>query len=922
MGQDDLRPDPDAVLAQTNEAPRGKLRIFLGMAPGVGKTYAMLAEAHQRKKAGLDILIGWVDTHKRKDTEALTRGLEILPRKKVEHGGITVGTLDIDEILRRKPSVVVIDEMPHSNPPGSRHAKRWQDIEELLDMGISVWTALNIQHLESLNGVVARVTGVSVTETVPDRMFDRAAEVRLIDLPPDDLLARLAAGKIYLPKVVERAKDAYFKKSNLIALRELALRAMANRMESQIRSERMRSTRRSVEDTHYGLLLVLESRSEKAVREVARMARDLSSPWHVVWMDGMGNERSESEAVTKFFDFVEALGGRTDVLAGRYGDTVARYAREYNLSLVTIVAANERTANARRRDLHCAAPELNVLVLAQSEAPERRSLRRWWSSVDLGRPGLWQAAVAALAAAVVLTPFWDVMEPTNQAMIYLLSVLYCGVRYGSLSAAMAAIFSVMIFNLTAVEPRWSFAVSDAQFVVTFAVMLIVGLVAGQLVAHREDLAKAANEREHQTRLLFDASRELSQVLVEADVFKVIAGTLRHNLAVEAEFWLPENDPQPGLDEEEAAVTLERWEMVLKNVDAGIVRWTYDHRRPAGSGTHTLASSPYWYIPMMAGGEVLGVMVLSPRDGKSFDTTTRRLIGTLAGLGAQTLLRIGFAVEARQTLISMESERLRHGLIQSLSNDLRTPISLLKKASEGFLEKLERTGASADIVADAEKLFDGTSRMERLAINLQDMARLQAADFEIRRSPVAVKTLFDESIAEMGDRLEGFSVEWNVEEECPAIEGDPDLLRRVIVNLLDNAVKFCPEGSRIILGGRKRGQRVAVTVSDNGPGLPEGNPQRLFDPFRRGQGAGGGVGLGLAVCRTIARAHDAEIFAMPSRFGGAAFTLTLPIYEPKETEEDEASEKTEKGDKTVKKAGAEATSSEAALPHPDDAHADT
>ena len=361
-----------------------------------------------------------------------------------------------------------------------------------------------------------------------------------------------------------------------------------------------------------------------------------------------------------------------------------------------------------------------------------------------------------------------------------------------------------------------------------------------------------------------------------------------------------------LDEKYAVATfsdvtmLERLEMVLKNVDPGIVRWCFDHRQPAGAGTHTLASSPYWYLPMMAGGKVLAVLVLAPREGESLDLTQRRLIGTLAGLGAQALLRIGFASEARQTLVSMESERLRHGLIQSLSNDLRTPITLLKKASEGFLEKVERSGAPADLVADAEKLFDGASRMEHLAINLQDMAKLQSSDFELHRAPVGVRALFESAIAEMGAELEGYKVEWNLEENLPMLDGDEELLRRVIVNLLDNAAKYCPEGSRIILGAKLRGDRVAVTVSDNGPGLPEGNPQRLFDPFRRGQAASGaGIGLGLSVCRTIARAHDAEIFAMPSRFGGAAFTLTLPYWEEPEEEKGEEKTSSDKAEKTGK-----------------------
>lgn len=888
----DIRPDPNAVLAETEKARRGKLKLFLGMAPGVGKTYAMLAEARQVRASGHEILIGWVDTHGRTETQALTEGLDILPRRRARRGSMEVGALDIDEILRRRPPIVVIDEMPHSNPPGSRHPKRWQDIEEILDMGIDVWSALNIQHLESLNGVVARVTGVTVSETVPDRIFDEADEVRFIDLPPDDLINRLQAGKIYLPKVVERAKEAFFRKSNLVALRELALRCMASRMESQIRSERLRSTRRSVEDTNYGLLLAMEFVSEEAVREAARLARALSARWHVVWFDGgFGVDRSESDAVADLLKFAESLGAVCDNVAGDYGVEVGRYAREHNLSLVAVVAAGGWGLTRRRRQLKRHAPELNLIAFAslgRIHASLSQRLKIWLSGFTLGFDGYWQAALVVIALGAFLYPMREVMEPTNHGMIYLLGVLFAGVRFGSGPAALAAVLSVIIFDFSVIAPFWSFTVDDSQYIITFAVMLIVGLVAGQLVGRGRLMAKTANRREHQTRMLYDASRELSQTLIVEEALRVLSGTLLRHLRIESEFWRPTWPDDEAKREHPDELELVRVEAALKGVDPAVVRWCYEHHHPAGAGTQTLASSPCWYLPMQAGGKVLAVMAVRTAEGSALgDASTRRLVETLATLGAQTLLRLEASAEARQTLISMEAERLRHSLIQSLSHDLRTPITMLKVAAEGLVAKL-RGGRHAGALETAESLLEGSSRMERLVANLLEMARLQTGAIQLSRCWIPAEELFGTALAEQGERLRGYRVKTEVDEDCPLVYGDEVLLVRVLSNLLDNAVKYCPAGSSILLSARRRGDLLALTVADNGPGLPDGDPQRLFDPFRRGrkEASVAGVGLGLAICRTIARAHDAQIYATSSSMGGAAFTLMLPMVPLEEALDDE------------------------------------
>lgn len=900
MATDDIRPSPETLLAETQKHRRGKLRIFLGMAPGVGKTYQMLIEAHQRKEAGLDILIGWVDTHKREETAKLLEGLEILPRRQVARRHTFVEALDIDEILRRKPAVVVIDEMPHSNPPGSRHAKRWQDIEEILDMGIDVWSALNIQHLESLNGVVERVTGVPVTETVPDRIFDQADEVRLIDLPPDDLLSRLNAGKIYLPKIVERAKDSYFKKSNLVALRELALRSMANRMESQIRSARQRSTRRVIEDTNYGLLFALEEISEDAIREVSRIARALSSPWHVVWMEGFGSDRGDSETVSRLLKFAQELGAKTDVLAGNYGQEVTRYAREHNLSIVALLPNGLFHAN-RRRQIERFAPELNVITLPIRYKPTTTLLapiKKFIREFDFGFEGYWQSLIAILLIVCVLYPFHHLIDPTNAAMLYLVVVLFCGVRYGSGPAATAAIMAVIAFDYTIIEPQLSLKADDSQYIITFAVMLIVGLVAGQLVAHRQELAVAANKREHQTRMLFETSSELSQLLTPEDALSIISETLKHHLDVDCEFWRPIWDSEESKRDHPETVELERYEPILKGVDTAIVRWCYEHRQDAGFGTHTLASSPYWYIPLESGNKVLAVIVVRfPEKASPNDITMRRLIEAVVSLGAQTLLRIESTSEARQTLVSMEAERLRYSLIQSLSHDLRTPITILKLTTEALTSKLDAVRAEglhsptgkvnktvfrefAPIRRDVDYILDGATRMERLVVNLLEMARLQTGNIELKQTWIPAAELFEMCISELGDRLKPYALSIHIDEECPLVYADPVLVTRVLANLLDNAVKYCPAGSKIVCSARKRGDTVVVSVADNGPGLPEENTQRLFDPFRRGQKDAHitGVGLGLAICRTIIRAHDGEIFATPSSMGGACFTITLPYVD--------------------------------------------
>src|SRR5574343_1890273 len=543
MTDPDRRPDPDALLASLPR-PRGRLKLLFGAAPGVGKTYAMLAEAQEKRAQGLDVLVGWVDTHGRADTEAMLHGLAVLPRRQLDHRSKAVAALDIDAILARRPALVVVDELPHSNAAGSRHPKRWQDVEELLASGIDVYSAMNVQHLYSLRDIVSRVTGVEVAETVPDHVFDQADEVRLVDLPPDDLLQRLAAGKVYLPEVAERAAANFFRKGNLIALRELALRRMADRVDGQVKAQRATQQAAPVWATRHGLLLLVDGRfGADSVRQSQRLARQLDAAWHAVWVDDGRSNAAQRAAALAALQQAAEQGATTLVLSGSSpARLLADYARRHNLSLLAMPAP--LAGRRLQQTLQQHAADLDMLLLS-GPAPAT-SARRWlrWPQWPLSRQGWLAASLLCVAITVLASPLHGVLEPTNLVMFYLLGVLWVAVRYGRGPAALSAVLSVALFDFFFVQPHFSFAVSDVQYLITFAVMLIVGLVAGQLVASQRQSAAQARQREAHTRTLYEMARELGVALLPEQVADISARALLAALGAGVRLWLPPDDDGP------------------------------------------------------------------------------------------------------------------------------------------------------------------------------------------------------------------------------------------------------------------------------------------------------------------------------------------------------------------------------------------
>ena len=876
------RPDPDALLKVGQKPTRGRLKLFLGAAPGVGKTFAMLTEAHEKRREGLDVLIGWVDTHGRRETAALLKGLEVLPRQTIQRGTFTTETLDIDAIIRRRPALVVIDELPHSNPPNARHLKRWQDIEDILDVGIDVYSAMNIQHLESLNDMVGAMTGVDVKETIPDRFFDEADEVRLVDLPPDDLLKRLEAGKIYLPGFIERAKNHFFRKANLIALRELSLRLMADRLETEIREHRSLSTNQSVRDASFGLLLVIESPdAHEIIREAGRLARSLAGNWHVLWLDKPGESRKRRRAAAETLAFAESLGAVTTMATGHFGREVSAYAREHNLSMIASADTGLYTTYWRRRELRRRAPEVTFVILSSTVGKEPLS-ERLLATLRAQDEEVTGYAITSIVT-ILLTGLFSALipwiQPTNFAMCYLLVSFIAAIRYGLKTAAYAVVLSIICFDLVAVEPLGSFAVSDLQYVFTFFVMLTVGIVAARLVAKRETIAREAREREAQMGLLYETASAFATYMDRETLYRQAHEVLTTYLDIALEIWEP--------DDEEG---FRRMTRAFAQADPALMRLAVDHQRPTGRATTTLGQSEYLYVPLKSStGDVLAVAVLRLENNEQWtDALSRRLIDALLTLLGQAIERLSSQDEARESLANLENERLRHSLVRSLSHDLKTPLTTLTLGAESVLEKLKRRdhdGAFDETV----QLIKSSERMSRLVTNMLDMAKLQSGSFKPNMAFFPADELVSGGLGLLKERLRDFKLDIKLQPDCPLLFGDQVLLERLLFNLLDNAVKYCPFGSRILIEVTQRNQTVMVAVHDNGPGLPAGDPQKLFDPFRRGQKESkiAGVGLGLAICRSIARAHNADLLALPSTMGGASFILMLPYVEPPAMDDEES-----------------------------------
>jgi two-component system sensor histidine kinase KdpD len=893
----DQRPDPDELLArlkqQEAQARRGKLKIFFGASAGVGKTYAMLSAARAQQAQGVGTLVGIVETHGRAETQALLNDFEVLPLKEVAYKGRTLKEFDLDAALQRKPKLVLVDELAHSNVPGSRHPKRWQDVEELLDAGIDVWSTVNVQHLETLNDVVSGITGIRVWETVPDRVFDQADEVVIVDLPPDDLLQRLKEGKVYLPQQAATAVRNFFRKGNLIALRELALRRTADRVDDEMLHYRRTQSVAPVWQTREALLLCvgLDERSEKLVRSTARLASQLDVPWHCIYIETPRLQRLSEAArqrVLKVLKAAQEAGADTATLSGAaLASTIVKYAHDHNLSRIVLGRDTGRHPPRWRNTLAEAVgalgDDLDVIQIAlpaqgrSAGRPDRRPTEAKEIG-DAGRtwlPYAWSAGVCA-AVTLLTAPLHARLDLANIVMVFLLAVVFTAVRFGRGPAVLAAFLAVGSFDFFYVPPRFTFSVSDAQYLLTFAVMLVVALVIGQLTAGLRFQARVATVREQRMSALYEMSRDLSGALMAQQVAEVAARFMKSEFEANAALYVA--DLQDRLVAPPVPLP-----STPAGLDVAVAQWAFDHAEAAGQGTNTLPASPLLYLPLKAPMRMRGVLAIEPRNASRLaGPEQRRVLATCASLLAISLERIHYVEVAQDTTVQMESERLRNSLLAAISHDLRTPLSALVGMSDSLAMTAEPSSRQAQI---AQSMREASLRMSSQVSNLLDMAKLQSGHVQLNRQWLPLEEAVGGALRALNGMLDPQRVRTHLPADLPMIHVDASLFERVLCNLLENTVKYTPEASPIEIGAAVLEDRVKIFVDDHGPGLPKNREEAIFQMFERGrkESATPGVGLGLAICRAIMGAHGGTITGENRAGGGARFIIDLPRGEPPKVE---------------------------------------
>jgi len=896
--QPEKRLDPDELLARMRReearAQRGALKIFFGAAPGVGKSYAMLEAARRLAAEHVDVVIGYVELHGRPETEALLEGLEVLPPRHLEHRGVVLSEFDVDAALRRHPRVVCVDELAHSNHPGARHPKRWMDVEELLDAGIDVYTTVNVQHVESLNDVVAQITGVHVRETVPDRVFDAADEVELIDLPPDELLRRLREGKVYSTEKTGQALVSFFRKGNLIALRQLALRATADRVDAAMHAYRKSHAIRDTWAAGERVLVCVgpDPLSERLVRAARRLATALHAEWIAVYVETpvlTNLKRQARDRVLATLKLAESLGAETANLSGEsVATSLLDFARRRNVSKVVIGKPSRSRWHDRLRpslvdEVVRGSGKIDIYVISGEhgdEPPLRPQMPRRTSEW----PSYAKAVAIVGAVTVICALLYGHIERTNLVMLYLLGGVLSAARLGRGPSAVAALLGVALFDFLFVPPEFSFAVTDLEYLITFIVMLITGLVISHFATRGRRQATVARARERRASELYALSRELAQTRDVAELGEILA---RHSLSViegEAAVLLPDaqghvQDPTHFCTRGRATTSSARYP--VPGNDLGIAQWAYDHRQKAGHNTDTLASADAIYLPLNALKRCLGVLGLRPTDATQLDVPEQmQLLESFVNQAAVAMERVQLADTAQAAEVEIEAEKMRSALLSSISHDFRTPLASIIGATSSLLSDDAKAIADVQRKALLQTVVDEATRLHRLVDNLLDLTRLNAGTLPLKRQWTELEEIVGAVLNRLRDALAGRRVDVDLPDDLPLVHGDEVMLEQLLFNLVDNAQKYTPHGATIRISAEVVRGEIVVKVRDHGPGLPAGEETLVFEKFHRGrnEAAQSGFGLGLTICRAIVEAHGGEISARNLADGGAEFRFTLPAGE--------------------------------------------
>jgi len=889
------RPSPDALLKQAGEEGRGRLKIFLGAAPGVGKTYEMLSQARRRRVDAGDVVIGVVETHGRVETDVMTKGFETIAKKRLGYKGHVLAEMDLDAILQRKPKLVLVDELAHTNAPGSRHPKRYLDVEEILDAGIDVYTTLNVQHLESLNDVVAQITHVRVRETVPDSVLDKADDVELVDLTPEDLLQRLKEGKVYFPDAAERAQQNYFVPGNLTALRELALRRTAQRVDAQMLNYMRAHAIQGPWEAGERVLVRVDERpsSVALVRYTRRFADKLRASWSAVYVEtarSAGLSEDERNRIAEALRVAERLGAEAVTIPGASAaDGILDYARTNNFTHIVVSKSRPRPfldvlRTPTALEIIRRAEDISVHVVPEPDAAtsggeDRRSFVHLRPSRDAhSYVGGLIFAVGALGVGLVLRQFLGI---NNVALVFLTAVLATSITYGLWPALFASLVSVLEFNFFFLPPLYTFQIADPENVNALFFFAVVAFIASNLTARVRAQAVVARERAKATEDLYLFSRKLAGVFTLDDLLWAAAFQFAQMLKLRVVILLPEGETlsvRAGYPPED----------VLDEADIAAAKWVWEKGAPAGRGSDTLPGAKWLFLPMRTGRGTVGVVGLdSEKPGALLSPDRRRLFDALADQAALAIERVNLAQDIDRNRLSAETERLRSALLTSISHDLRTPLASILGAASS-LKAYGSSMAENDRAELLGAIVEESDRLNRFIANLLDMTRLESGAIAPRLELIDLADVVGSALNRASKVLTCHQVKLDLPRGLPMVRLDPVLFEQALFNLFDNAAKYSKPDSSVNVKGDMSGNQMRVTISDSGAGIPPQDVERIFDKFYRVQSSDhkrAGTGLGLAIARGFVEAMGGTLTASNRLEGsGAVFTITFPIPDKKETGE--------------------------------------
>jgi two-component system sensor histidine kinase KdpD len=881
------RPDPDKYLDQIRREAMGKLTVFLGAVAGVGKTYAMLEAAHDRQSAGLDVMAGWVETHGRRETEEMLEGLPAISPQRIIYRDKTFEEMDLDAILNRHPQIVLVDELAHTNVPGSRHPRRYQDVEEILAVGINVYTTLNIQHLESLNDVLAQITGVRVKETVPDQILERADQIHLLDVPPEELIQRLKDGKVYVPELAGKALNNFFKPGNINALRELALRQTAQKVDQQMDEYRQRQGIITSWPAGERILACISASpfGTRVLRVARRMASNLKAEMLVVYVENPGNAPKNPKVkndLAQNLRLAEEMGAKVIVInGGNVAEEILKVASQNNVAQIVL----GKPLRSRWKELQEGSVVDKIIrgskgvsvhvipgILEIQEQPVPISS----AGHDINLLAYLQVFIQIAFITILGKVAGNAIDLTNLAMLYLLPVLYGAARLGRAPSVFAALTGVLAFDIFFVPPIYRLTVYDFRYLLTFGVFLLVAIFTGSMAARLRFQAEAARKRETQTRSLYNLSRELTAVTDLDELIEKVVDQVAQTVDGDTIIFLPEPDRSLAI----RATSNPHGNLQVNTNERAVAAWVYQHGQLAGAGTETLPGASGIYLPLKTEKEILGVMgiELSQRE-KHLLPEQRNLFEALAGLAALAIAKLKLAGEAQKVRNLEESERLSTTLFNSISHDLRTPLSAIIGAVTS-LQEGEDIYTPDQRKSLLQNIKQGALRMNRLVSNLLDMARLESGYIKMHSEWCDIQDIIGVVLRQYQELWNARPIKVDIPPDLPLVVVDSGLIEQVFTNLLDNANKYSPAESEIIIIVEKQETEMRITVADQGKGLPSGHEDQVFDKFYRliSPGYVSGTGLGLSICKSIVEAHGGRIWAENRPGGGELFIFTLPLQE--------------------------------------------